>query len=342
MKLRYLNDVSIKKAIIHVLDKGGDKPILNSELLDIGDAFLNEFVTKHVTKSLNNDNAEKVIFENDEFVLDYVKNLMIEDRFIEYSQKIANKLFDLIKGDQMIPSCDLLICEVVNNLDTFYGILKLDYQPSYTHKIDFIEDELQVSLIPHNIGLPSAKQKLKKCIFIGGKEDDFTGLVINNNKKSDNEYKQNYFINEFVKGKKKIDNTQKTKIVKSEVEKWARKNLKEDIEKASQLREKLNDALIEEDSVELDKISEGILTQDQEENMKTYIEKKGIDYEDKINVDRKWVEKKMKSKSLKTDTGVTIRGKFEIFKDENLFEMKRNGDGTVDYIIKNVRNISER
>ena len=341
MKLRYLQDVSITKAIIHVLDKGGDEPILNSELLDIGDAFLNEFVTKHVTKSLNNDNAEKIVFENDEFVVDYVKNLM-DDKFIEHSQKIATKLFDLIKDDQMIPSCDLLICGVLSNLDTFYGILKLDYQPSYTHKIDFKEEALQVSLIPHNIGLPSAKQKLKKCIFIGGKDDQFNGLVINNNKKADSEYKQNYFVNEFVKGKKKIDSTQKTKIVKAEVEKWARKNLKEDIEKASELRENLNASLVEENSVELEKITEGILTTEQEEDMRKHIEKKGIDYDDRINVDRKWVEKKMKSKSLKTDTGVTIRGKFEVFKDKNLFEMKRNGDGTVDYIIKNVRNISER
>jgi len=341
MKLRYLQDVSIKKAIIHVLDKGGDEPVLNSELLDIGDAFLNEFVTKHVTKSLNNDNAEKIVFENDEFVVDYVKNLM-DDKFIESSQKIATKLFDLINEDQMIPSCDLLICEVSSDFDTFYGILKLDYQPSYTHKVDFKEDALQVSLIPHNIGLPSAKQKLKKCIFIGGKDDKFNGLVINNNKKADSEYKQNYFVNEFVKGKKKIDSTQKTKIVKAEVEKWARKNLKEDIEKASELRENLNDSLVKEDSVALEKITEGVLTTEQEEDMRKHIEKKGIDYDDRINVDRKWVEKKMKSKSLKTDTGVTIRGKFEVFKDKNLFEMKRNGDGTVDYIIKNVRNISER
>jgi hypothetical protein len=341
MKLRYLQDVSIKKAIIHVLDKGGDEPVLNSELLDIGDAFLNEFVTKHVTKSLNNDNAEKIVFENDEFIVDYVKNLK-DDQFVEYSQKIAVKLFDLIKADQMIPSCDLLICEVSSDFDTFYGILKLDYQPSYTHKIDFKEDELQVSLIPHNIGLPSAKQKLKKCIFIGGKDDEFNGLVINNNKKADSEYKQNYFVTEFVKGKKKIHSTQKTKIVKAEVEKWARKNLKEDIEKASELRENLNKSLVEEDSVELEKITDGILTTEQEEDMRKHIEKKGIDYDDRINVDRKWVEKKMKSKSLKTDTGVTIRGKFEVFEDKSLFEMKRNGDGTVDYIIKNVRNISER
>jgi hypothetical protein len=341
MKLRYLQDVSIKKAIIHVLDKGGDDPILNNELLDMGDAFLNEFVRKHVIKSLNNDSAEKIVFENDEFIVEYIKNLM-DDQFIEYSKEIAIKLFDLIKNDQEIPSCDLLICEVSNNLDTFYGILKLDYQPSYTHKIDYKEDALQVSLIPHNIGLPSAKQKLKKCIFIGGKDDQFNGLVINNNKKSDSDYKQNYFINEFVKGKKKIDSTQKTKIVKAEVEKWARKNLKEDIEKASELRENLNTSFVEEDSVALEKITEGVLTSEQEEDMRKYIEKKGIDFDDHINIDRKWVDKKMKSKSLKTDTGVTIRGKFEVFKDKNLFEMKRNGDGTVDYIIKNVRNITER
>ncbi|MEA1976023.1 MAG: nucleoid-associated protein [Bacillota bacterium] len=342
MELRYLEDVSIKKAIIHVLDKGGDEPVLNDELLDIGDAFLNEFITKHVIKSLSNDSAENIVFNKDEFIIQYLNKLQDNESFIEYSKKIARKLFGLIKSDEAIPSSDLIICELSNNGKRFYGILKLDYQLSYTHEIDYIDDKFQVSLKPYTIGLPASSQQLKKCVFISESNDDYSGLLLNVDKKSDNEFKRNYFVTEFIKAKREIDNTQKTKIIKKEVENWTRKNLKEDIDKASDLREKLNECLIEDDDISIEEITKEFLTVEQNEDMRNHIEKKGINFETPINVDKKWVEKKMKSKSIKTDTGVTIKGDLEIFKDNAVFEMKRNGDGTVDYIIKNVRNILER
>ncbi len=50
----------------------------------------------------------------------------------------------------------------------------------------------------------------------------------------------------------------------------------------------------------------------------------------------------MKTRAIKTDTGFTIRADFDHYDDQLRFEVRKNGDGTVDYVIKNVRNITER
>lgn len=65
-------------------------------------------------------------------------------------------------------------------------------------------------------------------------------------------------------------------------------------------------------------------------------------YHQDFEVDKHWIESKMKVKELKTDTGLVIKGDYDLFKDSQRINMKKNGDGTIDYIIKNVRNIIEK
>ena len=59
-------------------------------------------------------------------------------------------------------------------------------------------------------------------------------------------------------------------------------------------------------------------------------------------IDREWAEKKLKRKKLKVDKSIELYIDCEAYNDKNKFQIKTNGDGTIDIIIKNVRNYIEK
>ena len=65
---------------------------------------------------------------------------------------------------------------------------------------------------------------------------------------------------------------------------------------------------------------------------------KDIDF----NIDKKWVEKKLKKRSIKTDNGFDIKGNLVDFEDPMKYSVRQNEDGTVDIVIKNVSFFEEK
>ena len=76
------------------------------------------------------------------------------------------------------------------------------------------------------------------------------------------------------------------------------------------------------------------------ESFRELIQERGI--ESNFNIDKKWVEKKLKKRSIKTDSGFDIKGNLEDFEDPMKYSVRQNQDGTVDLVIKNVSFFEEK
>ncbi len=75
-------------------------------------------------------------------------------------------------------------------------------------------------------------------------------------------------------------------------------------------------------------------------SFKELMEERGI--ETNFNIDKKWVEKKLKKRSIKTDNGFDIKGNLVDFEDPMKYSVRQNEDGTVDIVIKNVSFFEEK
>jgi sulfatase maturation enzyme AslB (radical SAM superfamily) len=64
--------------------------------------------------------------------------------------------------------------------------------------------------------------------------------------------------------------------------------------------------------------------------------------ENDVQIDREWAEKKLKRKKLKVDKSIELYIDNDVYNDKDKFQIKRNGDGTIDIILKNVKNYTER
>lgn len=334
----------LEKAILHVIDAQADEAILTEKTLVVNED-VEEFVRKHVLRSLNDDETFSCRFLSENVTVASCVQSVINDSetFIENSQKITEHMFQAIKNSD-IPCGDMLYVQYIADEQRCFGILKLDYQMSYMHNITFEEEALCIALVSQEVGLPNLGQRLKKCAFFTKGPEDRLDMIILDKKQKIEDGNEDYFVSDFLEAVRVTDDTDKTRRFKATVEKWTQKNLADQIEAADTVREIVNETLLSEDQISMDALASKMFDEVPEikESFKEAVSDAGYREGTEFDIDKQWVEKKMKSKQIKTDTGVTIRGEFDFFKDSQRFIVRKNGDGTVDYIIKNVRNVVER
>lgn len=345
MELRRADQFEIDKAIIHVLDKNADAPILNQAELTLSQQVL-EFVGGHIHKLLSDEDNIKAKLFNERGVVYNGVIEMIEDEnaFVLASHKIADYFFRVIKQYPAVPSCDLLIVQVTFEGVTAMCLLKLDYQKSVEHEIGFEGESFQIGLAFQETTLPGSKQKVSCGAVIKMPGQDLEDLVaVERIVKGEDGEPVEFFIKEILQANRVVDHLDKTKMFHKQMENWVRKNVKNEMDKAIGIREDLQELYTHQVEVSVQEVANDLIDdQEQREKFIENLEVAGFDTEDTFELDKPYLEKKLKSKAIKTDTGFVIRGGTDLYQDPSKFELKYNGDGTVNYIIKNVRNISQR
>ena len=148
-------------------------------------------------------------------------------------------------------------------------------------------------------------------------------------------------MTEFLKVEKIKDEKFLTKVFKNTTENWITNAYANDVKEAESIRSILNYNLKETNDVDLDKfIEESIKDEARKESYKELMVEKGVD--ETFNIDKTWVEKKLKRRSIKTNTGFDIKGLLDDFEDPMKYSFKQNEDGSFDITIKNVEFYEEK
>lgn len=346
--MEYINDINIQEAIIHILDSNGAEPVLNEYSLDLNED-IHKFIYRHIEKCFNDEELKYAKFNPErnivkEVVQDYLNG--IDSDLIGLSKELAKQLFIIMKGNTNIPSCDLLVVSVLTDKGTMIGILKMDYVKNFTHQIDFIENKIGIDIIPQAAGLPASSQRIQKAAFIKPiREDDIYNLmVIDKQKKSkdEEEYGANYFISNFLGCNIITNERDMTKTFLKATESWTRNSLAEDAVKAEMVRSTVKAKLKEEESINIEELSKELFKDEPaiKEDFSNFVKGQGLNEE--VEIDKQWVEKKLKRKRLKIDKDIDLYINEEAYDDNTRFEIQRNGDGSINMIIKHVRNYIEK
>ncbi len=345
--LEYINDININEAVIHILDSNGEVPVLNEYSLDL-DEDIYKFLYKHIEKCFKDDelkygkfNPERNIVK--EVVQDYLNG--IDNDIITLSKELASQLFIIMKGNVNIPAGDLIVVSLTTDQGPMIGILKMDYVKNFTHEVQFVDNKIGIGIVPQSAGLPGSGQKIQKAAFIKPiREDEKYNLMVLDKQRvsKEDEYGANYFINNFLGVSLITNERDMTKTFVKAAENWTRKNITEDAGRAEEIRTAIKTKLKEEDTINLDDFSKELFDKDDQikEDFNSYIRAQGLSNE--VAVDKTWVEKKMKRVRLNIDKEIDIYINEETYHDSNKFEIVRNGDGSINLIVKNVINYIEK
>jgi hypothetical protein len=342
--MRNIKQVEIMKAVIHVIDSNMEEPILNDFELEINED-IHEFLIKHITRSSSDEEAKCAVFEEGRNLVKEISQDIINDpdMFLQCSKEITTHFFKSIKTNPNIPSGDLIICLFNCEYGVTLAIMKLDYNKTYIHNIDYIDEKMVINIIPQMIGLPDTGQKLQKCAFVNF-NSDVQLMVLDRQAKKDNDSGvAEYFLNNVLNCTIVSDVRDKTKNIIKTTEKWIRDNLNDNADKAERARSIVSRVIKSDDVINVETIAHHAFQNDEElkENYMLALKESGIE-EKEIPVDREWLEKKLKRKRLKIDKDMELYINSEAYEDDSRFQIKRNGDGSIDIIIRHVRNYIEK
>jgi hypothetical protein len=355
--LEYIKEVNINEAIIHVLDNNADEPILNEYALDLDEEKYN-FLLKHIQKCLKDEDLKYGTFNLERSIVKDLSQEYLngENNLLDVSKELAKQMFILMRSKGSIPSCDLIIVSFTTEYGPILGIFKMDYIKNYVHTIEFVDNKLGIDIVPQYTGLPGGSQRIQKCAFLKPirKENNFDLMVIDKrvkNKESSSEqvesaesleYGSNYFINDYL-GCTIIDNERDvTKSFVKAAEKFTQNNFPENADKAEAVRTAIKRKLKEEDKIDIRELSEQVFSEneDTKEKFVEYISQQGIS--ENINLDKEWIDKKLKRVRLKIDKDIDLYVDEETYHDNSRFEIQRNGDGTINMVIKHVSNYVQK
>lgn len=330
----------IHKFIVHVLDKNSDVPILN----DFEGKITQEvdgFFQKVIKRADKDDDLRKAVFK--EYHDNIIKNcceqiIYNEDTFLDNSKEIASYLFEIMKFNSELESCDLAICLYTNKDEKNVAILKLDYKKLYTHSI-FIDDndKFDIQFKSNDIGIVES-QKPKQCAFVGasGLNDEYHLKVLD--KISEKEGIETKFTTQFLNIEKIVDDKYMTKTFKASAENWIT-NAITDVKAAESVRSGLNYTLKEKNDINVKEFADTYLQDDKKESFIELMEEKEIE---SFNIDKDWVDKKVKKRKIKTDNGFSIDANITDFEDPMKYSIRKNENGTVDIVVKNVSFYEEK
>lgn len=345
--MEYIKEINIMEAVLHILDNNSDEPVLNEYSLELNEDTYN-FLLKHLERCFKDEELKYAKFNSGRSIVKEVSQEYLngENTLIEVSKELANQLFNQMKANGNIPSCDLLIISIVTEYGPMLVILKMDYVKNFTHKIDFIENKIGINIIPQSAGLPSSSQRIQKGAFIKliKEEQEFNLMVIDKQSKSKekDEYGSNYFINNYLGCTLITNERDMTKTFLSATENFTRNHISEDAVKAETIRTAIKKSLREDEVIDVEKISDDLFGEDtlNKSKFKEFVTAQGI--EDEVKVDKEWVEKKLKRVRLKIDRDIDLYLNEEAYHDNDRFEIQRNGDGSINIVLKHIMNYIEK
>ena len=332
----------IHKSIVHVLDKNSDSPILN-DYESKNSLEVDKFFQKIINRVSKDDDLRKAEFNdyNNNIVKNCCEQMIYdEDTFLQNSKEIASYLFEIMKQSEEMDSCDLAICLYSVKDEKNVAIIKLEYKKLYTHSIEYVEDKFNIQIVSNEIGIPETGRP-KQCALVGlsGINDEYHFKLLD--KDAEKEQLETKFVTAFLNAKKVEDDKYKTKVFKTTAENWITNAISDDMKKAEDIRSMLNYTLKEKEEINVEEfVQNNIIDQDLKESFKEHMEDKGLT--ENFSVDKKWVEKKLKKRSIKTDTGFDIKGNLSDFEDAMKYSVRKNENGTFDIVIKNVSFYEEK
>ncbi|MEW8994798.1 nucleoid-associated protein [Clostridium sp.] len=346
--MEYINEININEAIIHILDNNADEPVLNEYPLELIEEVYN-FIFKHIQRCLKDEELKYAIFNKERNIVKEVcqEYLNGENSLTNVSKELASQMFILMRSKGSIPSCDLLTVSFTTEYGAFIGVFKMDYIKNYMHNVEFVDGKIGIDIVPQFTGLPSSSSRIQKCAFIKAMANDnpYDLLVIDKqskNNKENKEYGANYFIDNFL-GCTIIENERdKTKQFLKVTEKWTQNALNENAESQEIVRREVKKRLREEDSIDLNNFAEEVFKGDEslKENFRTFAIESGVS--ETVDLDKQWVEKKLKRVRLKIDKDIDLYISEEAYNDINKFEIERVGDGSINMKIKHIINYTEK
>jgi len=320
---------SLKRAIVHILDANSGVSVYSEEELDVTDASINSFITKHIEKVFEDASMRNAEFsENSGFKYHLAEYIKDENYFITMSKFIAQRVYEGVTQSDKPDSSDLIVCDCMINERPLLAVLKCENKIGYTHQVLQDDGKVKNQIINHYAILPTTSQKIAECAFIF--EDDFSIKYLGKKRKIDGET-TDLIADVLLECIYDISSRESVNAVCKIAKKVTEENGGDPIETLSKMKEYITENIEEGETefIDTEQVADKIF--DGKPGMKSEF----IDKIEKANVPQKvevnsYVTKKLASNvKIVTDIGVEVIFPAEYYQNNEYIEFINNDDGTI-------------
>ena len=328
---------SLKKAVLHILDAAGGVSVYSDGELDVSDAGVNSFITKHIEKIFEDASLRTGEFaDNSGFkyhLTEYIKDG--EDTFNALSKFIAQRVYDALTSSDKPEACDLIVCDCIINDLPVLAVLKCDNKIGYTHQVTQEDGKVRNQIINHYAILPTTSHKISECAFVN--LADFTIKYTGKKRNIDGEA-TDLMADAVLECIYDISSRESVNAVKRIAKKVTEENGGDSIETMSKMKEYVTETVEEGEKkyIETDKVADKIFDgrPSMRDEFMQKIEKANVPQRVAVN---SYVTKKLASNvKLVTDIGVELTFPAEYYQNSEYIEFINNEDGTISIQINNI------
>ena len=326
---------SLKRAILHIMDASSGMLVLSDEELDVSDASINTFISKHIEKVYGDAALRKGEFaENSGFkyqMTEYVKNQDLR----ALSEFIAKRLYEAIAQSDTPDASDLIVCEFNTDEHDILAVLRCENKIGYTHQVTKDDGKVKNQIINHYAILPTTSQKISECAFVD--LGDMTVRYKGKTRNIDGE-KTDLIADILLECIYDISPRESVNAVRKLAKKVTEENGGDSIETLSKMKEYITENIAEGENkfLETEKVAEKLFDgkPGMREEFKEQLEKAQVPQKVEVNP---YVTKKLASNvKLTTDIGVEISFPAEYYTNKDYIEFINNEDGTISIQINNI------
>lgn len=327
---------SLKRAILHILDCNSGVKVLSDDELDITDASINSFITKHIERVFEDASLRSGEFSESSGLKYHLSEYkQAENYFMTLSKAVAERVYEGVSQSDKPDSSDLIVCDCIINDRPVIAVLKCDNKIGYTHQVMQEEGKVKNQIINHYAILPTTSQKISECAFIN--TDDYTIKYKSKKRKIDGET-SDLIADVLLECVYDISSRESVNAVKKIAKKVTEENGGDALETLSKMKEYVIESVEEGDTeyIETQKVADKIFDgkPTMREEFMEKIEKANVPQRVEVN---SYVTKKLSSNvKLVTDIGVELVFPAEYYQNSQYIEFINNEDGTISIQINNI------
>ncbi len=323
-------DITIEKAILHLVSNDFDKPILSEKQITLTDEVYTT-LSKYLIKALINDELKPCTFNEQSIFLNYLKN---NKDFIILSKELTEIFY---KNLNFSYEANVLYISYKMDGQNYICIIFFPFKKSLSSTVKINNNNTtEIDIVSNNNILPNSNQKISNAIIVN--LDNYFVKVIEQPLLLENE-KINYLSTKFLDCSSNQSNKRKLDVINKAIEKINDEYYENDLDKEIICKTIINRVLSEKGQVEVEEIPEKIFKD------------KGIQKEFKKILDDNEVNgsvlktqtqshfNKYNLKSIRTNNGIEIKIPLEESIINDSIQFINNVDGTISILIKNIESI---
>lgn len=330
-----LGKILMYKAVIHTFNKESEYPVCSTFEIDHDEELTFEML-KH--------NIEKIHASNDMKWAGFKENSAVEkmlealdqdlNLFMEVTKDLSYVIQKVIHENRdALPSCDIAFVLFEMEDVMYFGCIKLNHKDLFVRKLEETRDGAIAMLGRSNDLYLSPKAKIEEGFITHLKFMETALLDKSYNVKGE---KVNFFADLVLDLNTNMSEKEKLKSFNQINKRIQEKFIGEDINQKAQIKKAISDTIVEDGSLDVQKVLDKVFedTQEIKSIYREAFKKANLDKQE-IKVGET-VARKFDKQKIVTEDGIELNIPVDYYQNSEKIEIVPNNDGTISIVVKNI------